>query len=97
MFGKATLDIPRSGNIGHSRTEGLSDDLAMALGRLAAHVLPECDGPVRVQLESGQQVVIGHDSWSGKVTIGYPISMDTIRQCGGFREYANIVIQGPIL
>jgi len=73
MFGKATLEIPRSGNIGPSWTEGLSDDLAMALGRLAAHVLTECDGPVMVRLESGQQAIIRHDTWSGRITIGHPM------------------------
>ena len=70
MFGKATLEIPASGSIGPSRTCGLSDKLAMTMGRIAARTLSEQDGFVTVTLESGSVRVIGHDTLLGKVTIG---------------------------
>ncbi len=69
MFGKATLDIPASGNIGPSRTDGLSDELAMVLGRSAARTLSEQDGYVTVSLESGETKVIGY--CTDTVTIGH--------------------------
>ena len=59
MFGKATLDIPASGNIGHSRTEGLSDRMALSFGRTAAMTLSDQDDHVTVTLESGEVRVIG--------------------------------------
>ena len=70
MFGKATLDIPASGTIGPSHTEGLSDELAMGIGRIAAKTLSEQDGYITVSLESGEVKVIGHDALYGKITIG---------------------------
>ncbi len=70
MFGKATIEIPRCGVIGPSRTEGLSDALAMTIGRTAAWTLSERDGHVTVTLESGSVRVIGHDTIHGKLTIG---------------------------
>lgn len=70
MFGTATLEIPQSGNIGPSRTDGLSDDLAMCIGRIAAGTLSEQDGFVTVSLESGIVEVIGHDTLTGELTIG---------------------------
>ena len=70
MYGKATLDIPAVGNIGRSRTDGLSDQLAMILGRTAAWTLSEQDGYVTVTLESGAVKVIGHDTVKGKLTFG---------------------------
>jgi hypothetical protein len=54
MFGKAILEIPQSGDIRPSRTEGLSDALAMRMGRIAAETLSEHDGPVVVWLEDGR-------------------------------------------
>ena len=63
MYGKATLDIPAVGNIGRSRTDGLSDELALILGRTAAWTLSEQDGYVTVTLESGLRRIIGpHES-----------------------------------
>lgn len=59
MFGQATLEIPRSGDIGPSRTDGLSDQLAMTIGRTAAWTLSEQDGYVTVTLESGSVRLIG--------------------------------------
>lgn len=56
MFGQTTLEIPRSGNIGPSRTEGLSDDLAMTIGRMAAKTLSEHDGPVIISLGDGRVI-----------------------------------------
>ncbi len=70
MFGQATLEIPQSGDIGPSRTDGLSDQLAMAMGRTAALTLSEQDGYITVTLESGSVRVIGHDTLHGKLTIG---------------------------
>lgn len=70
MFGNATLEIPRTGTIGPSRTEGLSDTLAMIIGRTAAWMLSEGDGYVIVTLESGEVRVIGHDTLTNKLTIG---------------------------
>ncbi len=43
MFGKATIDIPTSGNIGRLTVEGLSDELAMCYGRVIAGTLSEQD------------------------------------------------------
>lgn len=70
MYGTATLDIPSSGDMGHSRTEGLSDELAMIMGRIAARTLSEQDGFVTVCLECGTTVVIGHDTIRDVLTIG---------------------------
>lgn len=70
MFGQATLEIPRSGAIGPSRTDGLSDHLAMTMGRAAAWTLSEQDGFIIVTLESGSVRVIGHDTLHGRLTIG---------------------------
>lgn len=58
MYGKATLDIPASDTIGPSHTEGLSDELAMIFGRIAARTLSEQDGFVTVSLESGEIKII---------------------------------------
>ncbi len=53
MFGKAILYIPASENIGPSQTRGLSDELAITTGRLAALTLSEHDKPVVVMLSDG--------------------------------------------
>jgi hypothetical protein len=58
MFGNATLSIPANGVIGPSKTDGLSDQLAMVMGRLAAQTLSEPDAFVTVTLESSEVVVI---------------------------------------
>lgn len=97
MFGKATLDIPASGVIGPSHTDGLSDELAMTIGRAAAWTLSEQDGFVIVTLGSGKTKVIGQDEAHGSLIIGRLIPMKVIRRCGGFREYANNVVHGAIL
>ena len=70
MFGNATLYIPRCGNIGPSRTPGLSDELAMAIGRAAGRTLSEEDGYVTVILESGETKLIGHDTIRGELVMG---------------------------
>ena len=88
MFGNATLSIPGNGVIEPTCTDGLSDDLAMAIGRLAARILSEHDGPVIVSLEDGRVI---------RLEYGYNnpsevhIDMEVIRHCGGFREYAAII------
>jgi len=69
MFGKATLEIPGSGNIGPSTTGGLSDELAMILGRTAAMTLADEDGDVLVTLSDGTVKVIGHEAWSGNIVV----------------------------
>lgn len=58
MFGNATLEIPASGVIGPTRVDGLSDELAMTIGRVAAMTLSEQDGHITVSLESGEQVTL---------------------------------------
>lgn len=70
MYGKATLEIPASGAIGPSRTEGLSDALATAIGRTAARTLSDQDSCVTVTLESGEVKVIGYDWIRDTLTIG---------------------------
>lgn len=70
MFGQATLEIPRSGNIGPSRTDGLSDEMAMLLGRAAARTLLEQDGLVVVTLSDGTLKTIGYDTLMDKMIIG---------------------------
>ena len=70
MYGKAVLNIPACGDIGPSRTPGLSDELAMAIGLTAARTLSEQDGYVTVLLESGETVVIGHDTIHDRLVIG---------------------------
>ena len=73
MYGKAILEIPQSGNIRPSRTEGLSDELAMINGRMAARTLSEHEGCVTVSLESGMVNVIGYDTLTDTLTIGHSI------------------------
>jgi hypothetical protein len=58
MFGKATLDIPQNGPIGPSHTIGLSDELAMTIGRTAAWTLSDKHMFVTVTLESGEVIEI---------------------------------------
>ena len=70
MFGNATLDIPQSGSIGPSHTEGLSDELAMVFGRTAARSLSEQDGFVIVTLSDGTEQTIGNDTFSGELVLG---------------------------
>ena len=59
MFGKAILDIPASGSIGRSRTEGLSDDMAVSFGRIAALTLLDTDDRVTVTLSTGSVLYLG--------------------------------------
>ncbi len=59
MYGKATLDIPASRDIGRSVTGGLSDEVATVMGLTAAWTLPDGSDPVVVTLESGETRVIG--------------------------------------
>lgn len=70
MFGTTTLEIPQVGDIGPSRTEGLSDELAMVIGLTAAWTLSEQDGFVIVTLADGTARVIGHDTIKGELTFG---------------------------
>lgn len=69
MYGQATLEIPRSGTIGPSTTDGLSDVLAITMGRIAAMTLSEHEGYVLVTLESGETKAIGHDTLTGLLTL----------------------------
>lgn len=68
MYGKATLEIPPTGTIGPSHTEGLSDQLAMIMGRTAAWTLPDEGPPIKVTLEDGSGVNIGLDE-NGRMEI----------------------------
>lgn len=61
MFGKAKLDIPECEGIGPLHADGLSDELAMTFGRIAAMTLPDEKLLVKVQLDDGTQVNIGLD------------------------------------
>lgn len=70
MFGQATLDIPQSGTIGPSHTKGLSDTMAMTIGRTAAWTLSEDEDYVIVTLESGSMIIIGLDTLLNKIVIG---------------------------
>lgn len=70
MVSKAVLGIPRSGNIGLTLTDGLSDEVAFSMGRIAARTLSEQDGPVTVLLQCGTIIVIGRNTLRGKLTIG---------------------------
>ncbi len=69
MFGTATLDIPGCGVIEPSYTTGLSDELAMTIGRIAAMTLSELDGLVMVKLSDGEVKVIGYDTVTDKIVI----------------------------
>lgn len=62
MFRIATLEIPRSGNIGPSRYPGLSDHLALVLGRFAARTLSDEDGCVVITYSDGSVKLIGYDT-----------------------------------
>lgn len=68
MFGQATLEIPASGTIGRSFHDGLSDELALIMGRMAARTLQ--DGFVVITLSDGKQKVIGHDVIGNILAIG---------------------------
>ena len=70
MYGKATLDLPHSGVIGSERYVGLSDALAVSIGRIAAMTLSDEHEFVTVSLESGETVMIGQDTLSGQLHIG---------------------------
>jgi len=70
MFGKAKIEIPRSGNIGPSQLDGISDVMALGMGRIAAMTLSEQDGYVVVTLSNTQVKVIGHDTTTGEIVIG---------------------------
>ena len=70
MYGKATLEIPGSGNIGPSRTEGLSDTLAMVMGLTAAWSLSEDDGRVVITLSDGETRIISPDTLHNELSIG---------------------------
>jgi hypothetical protein len=94
MFGNATVSIPDDGVIGPSLTDGLSDELAVSIGRIAALTLSEPNTFVTVTLECKAVIVIGHDENTGSLIIGW--SHDVIRRFGGFREYAAFV-GGPII
>jgi hypothetical protein len=70
MYGTATLEIPQAGDIRPSRTEGLSDRMAMVMGRIAALTLSEQDSFVIVTLADGTARTIGHDTVKGELTFG---------------------------
>lgn len=84
MFGTATLEIPQVGNIRPSRTEGLSDNLAMVMGRTAAWTLSEQNGFVIVTLADGTARVIGHDTVNGELIFGRLGRRTVIRPIPGF-------------
>ena len=70
MFGNATLDIPQSGSIEPSHTEGLSDELAIVIGQTAARSLSEQDGFVVITLSDGTELTIENGTFSSKLICG---------------------------
>ncbi len=70
MFGQATLEIPARGTIGRSFHDGLSDELAMSIGRTAARTLSEQDGHVIIRLSDGDTKLIGYDTVLHKLVFG---------------------------
>lgn len=70
MFGNATLDIPRSGVIGPTSYPGLSDKLALVLGRFAARTLSDEDGCVKITYSDGSVKLIGHDTANDLLVFG---------------------------
>ena len=70
MFGEATLYIPENEDIGPTYDVGLSDELAMSIGRTAAWTLSDEHMFVIVTLANGSVRVIGHDTVRGELTIG---------------------------
>ncbi len=70
MRDKARLNIPSTDVTGPFHVSGLSDALALDIGRMAAWNLSEQDGYVHVTLESGNVTVIGHDTLGKKLVIG---------------------------
>ena len=70
MFGNATLDIPRSGVIGPTSYPGLSDKMALVLGRFAARTLLEEDGYVKITYSDGGVKLIGYDTANDVLVMG---------------------------
>ena len=66
----ATIEIPSSGDIGPSRHEGLSADLALVLGRLAAQTLSDEDGRVMITYSDGRVKLIGRDTADDVLVMG---------------------------
>ncbi len=65
---QATITIPKSGPFPETTHDGLSDDLALSLGRRAAHTLSDGDGDVVLVLESGEAITIGRNNETGHLT-----------------------------
>ncbi|KKN98812.1 hypothetical protein LCGC14_0140530 [marine sediment metagenome] len=94
----ATITIPKNGPFPELTYTMFSDVMAMSYGRLAALTLSDGDGSVTIRLSTGEIVAIGRDSLTGELgTSIRPVDMDVIRRCGGFREWANDVVIGPII
>lgn len=66
---KATVEVPATDN-SKAITKRLSDHKAMLYGKEQAKRLSERDGFVTVTLTSGSVRVIGHDTSTGRITIG---------------------------
>jgi hypothetical protein len=67
MTTHATITIPKCGPFPQTTHDGLSDDIALSLGRQAAHTLSDGDEVV-VLLTSGEEIVIGRESETGHLT-----------------------------
>lgn len=63
---QATITIPKSGPFPETTHDGLSDDLALSLGRQAAHTLS--DGEVVIVLTTGEVLTIGREEATGHLT-----------------------------
>lgn len=70
MFGHATLYIPENDDIGPTYDTGLSDELAMTIGRTVAWTLSDGE-EVIVTLESGEKVIIGRNTSTGVLKVGH--------------------------
>lgn len=80
MLGQARLHIPASDNIMETEFFGLSDELAITMGRTAAMTLSDdTHTPVTVRLGNGLVLLIGYDLITERIVIGRD----------GFREYAQ--------
>ena len=66
MYDHATITIPEYGPFPETTHDGLSDELALSLGRHAAHTLS--DGEVVLVLTTGNVITIGLDDDSGHLT-----------------------------
>lgn len=94
----ATLSVPPNRFMRRSlRLRWLPDVLARFVACRFARLLSERDGFVVVRYRNNKTMVVGFDTHRRQPHVGWLSDMSVIRRSGGFREYANDVIRGPIL